>query len=218
MKKCNSCNIKFNIAEDKCPLCQNKLTGKNSQLFYPKNIRFNTNILILKIVLFSSFVIGIISGFIELNLTHSLFYTFYISLTLLTNLVFIYVILKNSSNILKMLEKYGVILIVLILIWYLVTKEKAIPNYIIPIIALLELIFNFVCAIILKSKYLIRYSGLILINLFLLILPVFLVLFGLTTNNLMSYICLTLAIIIIVGLTIFFHDEIKEELIKLFNL
>lgn len=218
MKKCNSCNIEFNTSEKICPLCQNKLIGKEEYLVFPENIRFNTSNLIFKIVLFSSFVIAIISGFIELNIHPSLNYTFYISFSLFTNLCIVYFILKNASNILKMLEKYGVTLIVLTLIWYFVTREKVIPNYIIPTIALFELIFNFICGIILKRTYLTRYSGLILLNLFLLFLPIFLVLFGLTTNSLMSYICLVCGLITIVGLAIFYHDEIKEELTKLFNL
>ena len=32
MKKCLNCNIKFNIKNNYCPLCQNKLIGNNGMI------------------------------------------------------------------------------------------------------------------------------------------------------------------------------------------
>lgn len=218
MKKCNSCNIEFNTIEKLCPLCQNKLSGESKNIVFPKNIRLNTNTLILKILLFSSVVICILSSFLELYVMGVLKYNIYVYLGFITNYCVIYFILKNSKNILGMIERYGIVLITFTLIWYFVTKSHIITNYIIPSIALFELVFNLIIGIILRKNYLIKYSGLILVNIILLILPVLLVLFGLTTNNLMSYICLTFALITISGLLIFFLDDIKEELSKIFNI
>lgn len=218
MKKCKSCNINFNTKENLCPLCQNKLSGYCDDLIYTKNIKISTNILIMRIILFISISISIITSFIELYFSGTVNYNIYVYLGFLTNYCVINFILKNTRNILKMFIMYGLILIILTLIWYYVTKLSIITNYIIPVIAIFELIFNLVIGIILKKKYFVRYSNLIVMNVFLLLLPIILVCFGLTTNNLMSYICLALALITISGLLIFFFDDIKEELSKIFNI
>lgn len=218
MKKCNSCNVNFTTSEVLCPLCQNNLYGVSEESMFPKNIRYNTHSLILKILLFSSIVITIVSSFIELYIFNRIKYNIYVYLGLITNYYIIYFILKNSKNILKMFFKYGIVLIFLTLLWYYFTKGKFIVNYVIPSIALGELLFNILISIIIRKNYFIKYSNLILTNLFLLILPVLLVLFNITTNDLMSYICLVVALITIFGLIIFCLDDIKEELSKIFNI
>ena len=87
MKKCNSCNIEFSTSSNLCPLCQNILTGECNNLMFPSNIRYKTNSLILKIVLFSSICIFLISAFIEILLTNNLIYSSYVGLGLITNYV-----------------------------------------------------------------------------------------------------------------------------------
>ena len=217
MKKCNSCNINFNTNTKLCPLCQNKLYGSNSSI-YPKNIRKKTYSLILKFVIFISLVAAIISSFIELYIYNKITYNIYVYLGLITNYMIIYFILRNSKNIFKMFFKYGMLLIFLTFLWYYFTKVKFIVNYIVPSIGLVELIFSLIVSIIIKKNYFIKYSNLILTNLFILFIPIFLVLFNITTNNLMSYICFISALITILGLFIFCFDDIKEEILKIFNL
>lgn len=217
MKKCNSCKIEFNTSEKLCPLCQNELVGECENEVFPKNIRFTASSLILKIVLFCSVVTALIVGFIEVYNTHSLKYTCYTSLGLITNFCVIYFILKNYQNVLKMFGKYGFILIVLILIWYFVTKNTIIMDYIVTSICLLELLFNFITGLVLKRSYLVKYSNIIVMNIFLLILPSIFVALGFITNPIMAYICLVFALITIAGLFIFCFDDIKEELSKIFN-
>ena len=217
MKKCNSCNINFNTTKKFCPLCQNKLYGKDSISIYPENIRRNTYSLILKIVIFISLIASIISSFIELYIFKKINYNIYVYLGLITNYMIIYFILKNSKNIFKMFFKYGVLLIFLTILWYYFTKVKFIVNYIIPSIGLIELIFSLIVSLIIRKNYFIKYSNLIFINICILLIPIILVLFKITTNNLMSYICFISALITIIGLIIFCYDDIKEEILKIFN-
>ena len=218
MKKCDSCNIEFNTNENLCPLCQNILVGNSDEINFPSNIRYKTNSLILKILLFSSLTILLIFSFLEYILFKNLHISLYISLGLLTNYVIVYFILKNCNNIFKIFNKHGIIVICLLIIWYMVTKSKIITNYIIPSVCLFELLFNFVVSIILRKNYLVKYSTQILMNIILLFLPIILVLLKLTTNNILSYICSLSSIITILGLLIFFYDDIKDELRKIFNI
>ena len=218
MKKCNNCNINFNTDESLCPLCQNILVGNNYEKIFPANIRLKTNSIILKILLFISLVVSIIVGFIELCISKQLHYTWFVLGGLLTNYILIYFILKNKQNILSLFGKYGLTLIILSLIWYIATKNTIITNYIIPSICIFELLFNVITFIVLKTNYLVNYLDIILLNLLLLILPMILILLKCTTFNILSYICFVFALIVLLGLIIFYFNEIKNELKKLFNI
>lgn len=214
MKKCNSCNIEFNIESNICPLCQNELIGNNSEVTFPKNVWLKTNSLILKIILFITLVTIILIGFITKNIKITLI----VSLGLFSNYVIVYFILKNYKNIYRMLGKYGLLIIVLLILWYILTKSKIITNYIIPSVCLLELLINLIIGIILRKNYLVKYSEQILLNIMLLFVPTLLVKLNLTTNNILAHICTICSIITILYFLIFFFEDIKYELKKIFNL
>lgn len=218
MKYCPSCNIEFNTSEKMCPLCQNILEGDTKDLAFASNTRYKTNSLILKILLFISIVVFLICAFIELNVSGNINWSMYVALGLLTNFVVIYFILKNYQNTFKMFAKYGLIIVLLLIMWYLYTKTSIITNYIIPIVCLLELLFNLFVGIILRKNYILKYTSQLLLNTFLCLVPLILVTLNLTTNNILSYICSLCSIITIVGMLIFFYDDIKDEITKFFNI
>ncbi len=217
MKKCTSCNINYNTSENFCPLCQNKLIGENSEEVFPSKIRLKAHLL-FKILLFITLAVSIICGFIELCISNHLKYSLFIIGGLFTNLVIVYHIIKNRHNVLRFIGKTGVIFIIIALIWYFITKSMIITNYIIPSICIFELLYNLITFIVLRNNYIINYLSLILINMFILIIPILLILFKCTSFNLISYISLVFALILLIGLFIFYFDEIIEELKKLFNL
>ncbi|MGN1336971.1 MAG: DUF6320 domain-containing protein [Candidatus Coprovivens sp.] len=218
MKKCHSCKIEFNTSSKYCPLCQNVLVGEAKEIIFPKNIKLQTNSLIMRILLFCSLVMFTISCFIELMIIKHVHISLYVGLGLITNYIIIYYILRNSNNTYRMFARYGLLIIILLLIWYYVTGFKIFTNYIIPIVSISELIFNFIVVIIVRRNYLVKYTSTILMNLFLLIIPMIFVELKMTTNNVLSYVCCLFAIISIIGLLVFFFDDIKEELSKLFNI
>ena len=215
MKKCNKCNIKFNTTETICPLCQNKLEKESIDKVFPTNVRLKTNAIILKCLLFISLAISIIAGAIELYISNNLYYCLFIIGGLFTNYVFLYFILKNKENVLNFFGKCGVVLILLSLIWYIATKNTIITNFIIPSICIFELLFNLITFIVLKRNYVVNYFNLIVLNVLLLIVPLILILLNCTTFNLLSFI---LDIIVLIGLIIFYFDDIKTELNKIFNI
>lgn len=217
MKKCNSCNISFNIGEKLCPLCQNILSGECNDLSFPSNVRFKSSSLILKILLFVSITLFLIFSFGEVVFFENFDISLYVGLGLISNYVIIYFILKNYKNIYKMFFKYGLIVVILLLMWYFVIKSPIITNYIIPSVCMFELLLNLIVGIVFRKNYLVKYSGHMLVNLILLFVPILLVGLGLTTNNIMAYLCFLFAVISIVGLVIFFYDDIKDELCKIFN-
>lgn len=217
MKKCTSCKINYNTNEDFCPLCQNKLIGKNSEEVFPTKIRLKAHLL-FKILLFITLTLSIISAFIELCISSHLKYSIFVIGGLFTNLVVIYHIIKNHHNVLKFIGKTGIFSIIVALIWYFVTKSMIITNFIIPSICICELLFNLITFIVLRNNYIINYLSLILLNLFVLIIPILLIILKCTSFNLISYISFAFALILLIGLIIFYFNEIIEELKKIFNL
>ena len=55
-------------------------------------------------------------------------------------------------------------------------------------------------------------------NIFLCLVPFLLVKLNFTTNALLSYICSLCSVITCLGLLIFYYEDIKEELLKIFNI
>ncbi len=218
MKKCNCCNIEFNTNSKYCPLCQNILVGESNESMFPKDVRHKTNSLILKLALFGSLLISIVYGFVELLVLKKLVVTIYVAMGLITNYIVMTLIIRHYQNIYKVFGKYGVFIVCLLLIWYLVTKLKIITNFIIPLVCLFEFIFNIIIELILRRHKIIKNSKQLIVNIFLLLLPIVLVLLKQTTYNILAYICLLFAIIGLLGALIFSFNDVKEEFSKIFNI
>ena len=218
MKKCNSCNIEFNTSSKYCPLCQNVLVGEAKDIQFPKNVRYQSNSLIQKLLLFGSIIIALIFGFVELLVTKKLTISTYVGLGLLTNYLVILLIIKHYQNIYKVFTNYGIFIVSLLLIWYFVTKIAIITNYIIPSVCLFELLSNLTIEVVLRKHKIFKTTKKFVVNILLLLLPIVLVLLNQTTNDIMAYICLLISIIALVGALIFSFNEIKEEFSKIFNI
>jgi hypothetical protein len=116
-----------------------------------------------------------------------------------------------------MLGKYGMVLMTIFFIWYFYTKEPIITNYLIPVLCLIEQGLTIVIAAIMRNTYIFRYLKIILINTLLSLVPILLVMFDLVTYNLLAYISGIISIITLIGLIIFYFEDLKDELSRIFN-
>ena len=218
MKECKRCHISFATSESVCPLCQNALVGTCDDLVFPTNIRFRTNRFLVQLFLFISLVVLFITGFIELMLSARLYYSLFILAGLATNFILVTYVLLNKQDILDLFGKYGLILVLLSLLWYVITKNTIITNYIIPSFCIFELLFNLISFIVLKNHYIVGYLKILLLNLFLLIIPGILILLNCITVPILTWIAFVLGLIILLGLLMFYFDEIQLECKKIFNI
>ena len=216
MKKCSKCMIEFNDNLKICPLCQSELYGNNTNCVFPK-LNYKKNKLLYKILLFVSFCIGILFAFIEYNMHSSLYITKYVIFGLITNYVLIKFIHNNYKNVLKMMNGYFFVLIILFLLWFWITKSLIITTYLVPVLCIIIFIFNSITLLVLKDSYLIKFVKTILLDCLVGLIPLLLVYFKLTTFDLLSYICVLLDIIVFIGLLIFCKDNVIEEIKKIFN-
>ena len=163
MKKCSKCMIEFNGNLKICPLCQSELYGNNTNSVFPK-LNYKKNKLLYKILLFVSFCIGILFAFIEYNMHSSLYITKYVIFGLITNYVLIKFIHNNYKNVLKMMNGYFFVLIILFLLWFWITKSLIITTYLVPVLCIIIFIFNSITLLVLKDSYLIKFVKTILLD------------------------------------------------------
>ncbi len=216
MKKCNKCLIKFTGDLERCPLCKEELTGEATPSIFPK-LHNKKSRLLYKVLFFVSFSVGVLFTFLEYTITKSFTISKYVILGLINNYILIRFILNNYKNVLKMINRYFKLILILIFLWYIMTKSLIITTYIIPIMCIIILVFNCISMIILKDKYIIKYAKTITLDCIISLLPLLLVMFKLSIFALLSYICTIIDLLVFVGLIVFCKDHIIEEIKKIFN-
>ena len=116
------------------------------------------------------------------------------------------------------MNKYFIIILILKILWFFITKSLIITTYIIPILCIIILIYNSITMLVLKDSYTIKFLKIILIDCIIGLIPWILTLLKLTTHNILSNICLILDFLIVIGLLIFCKENVIEECKKLFNI
>ena len=116
-----------------------------------------------------------------------------------------------------MMNKYFWIILILFFIWFLTTKSLIITTYLIPILCIIIFVFNSITMLVLKNSYIIKFAKTILFDCLIGLIPLILVVFKLTTFEMLSYICAILGLLVFVGLLIFCKEDIIEEFKKVFN-
>ena len=122
MRKCNKCNIEFNGNFEMCPLCNSRMTGKKTDNVFPK-IKTSNPTLLYKVLSFVSFSIGVLFAFTEYVISKSFYINKFVVLGLVTNYILVKFILKNYKDVLKMMNKYFLIILILFFTWFLATKS-----------------------------------------------------------------------------------------------
>lgn len=217
MRKCNKCKISYTGNINRCPLCQGKLIGEKEESPFPKIHEHKTTVL-HKILLFTTISIGVIFAFLEYLIHKDFIITKYAVFGLLTIYILVIAVIKKYKNILKMMNRYFIIILILVFLWFLITKSLIITTYIIPILCIVILIFNNITMLVLKDSYIDKFLNVILLDCLIGFIPALLMFLNLVTSVILTYTCLLLDILIFIGLIIFCYDKIIEELTKKANI
>lgn len=217
MRKCNKCQISYTGNIKKCPLCQGELIGKKTPSPFPKIIAKKENIL-YKILLFVSISLSLIFAFVEYIIHNQFTVTKYVVLGIVTSDILVLYVIKKYKDVLKKMNKYFIIILLLTFIWFFLTRSLIITTYIIPIVCIIIFVFNSITMLVLKDSYINRFLGLLLLDCLIGLIPGVLLMLNLTTTNILSYMCLLLDGLVLLGLIIFCHDRVIEELTKRFNI
>lgn len=217
MKKCGKCKLSYTGNMKRCPLCQGLLTGKMEASPFP-NISNKKNTLLYKILLFTTISIGIIFTFIEYLMHKQLVISKYAILGLFTIYILVIYIIKKYRKVLKMMNKYFIIVLLLTFLWFLITKSLIITTYVIPILCIIILVFNSITMVVLKNSYINKFLGIILLDCLIGFIPGILKILKLTTVTILSDVCLLVDVLILIGLIIFCYDKVLDEITKKLNI
>ncbi len=215
MKTCNNCNINIDTPSIKCPICGSILVGNDKDTTYPKIKKKYTTF--NKVLLFILAVTMIINVYLDLQIYGHITWSRYVIFGCVAFYFMVMTILKSKRNPMGLLTGYAFFFVLLLLVFFFLTKFYVITNFVIPILCLTELIISIFYALINKNKYVKKYLNVIVTNMLVSFIPFGLMVFKLTTFNVLVNISYVLSIISFVGLIIFDYDDLKDELSKIFN-
>ncbi|MBQ7241107.1 MAG: hypothetical protein IJS56_06695 [Bacilli bacterium] len=213
--KCNNCGVTVNSPSKYCPICSNKLKHKGTNTIYPK-IKRKSN-MYLKVLLFISLLITLVVGYIDYEINKKITFSAYVGLALLSNYITIVYIFRSYKDIFKLFGRYGLILNIILFIWYMYTKQIFITNYIIPGLCIIELLFIDIFLFIFKRKHIRKYLGVLISNVVVAFVPLILIALKMIDFNYVAHVAMILSIINILILVIFDFSDLKEEVIMFFN-
>lgn len=123
MNKCNKCNVYINTKTNKCPLCGCNIKIKNGENVFPHvNYLDKKYHLMKKILLFLSLCGIFISLYINYSIVHTLSWSYFVVLGIITFWVTLLISLNSRKNLIKMLFLEMVILIALSLIFGIIQQ------------------------------------------------------------------------------------------------
>ena len=213
--KCSNCGVTVNSPSKYCPICSNKLKHKGTNTIYPK-IKRKSN-MYLKVLLFISLLITLVVGYIDYEINKKITFSAYVGLALLSNYITIVYIFRSYKDIFKLFGRYGLILNIILFIWYMYTKQIFITNFIIPSLCIIELLFNDIFLFIFKRKHIRKYLGVLISNVVVAFVPLILIALKMIDFNYVAHVAMILSIINILILVIFDFSDLKEEVIMFFN-
>ncbi len=214
MKECKKCHIKVQTDENICPLCQNKLIGKQNFSAFPYiptlKKRFS---LFFKILLLISITICLICAIIDYFLNK-----YHFSILVIYGFICLFVILKtnlnNKDSIYKTILKQLIMFTILAILWdYLTGWHNWSLTYVVPILCIAGSFGIAILAIILHNyldEELFYFICIAIIG----IIPLLFVFTDIVSNKLPSIICSFLNILCFLGLLIFKFKDVKEELVR----
>ena len=170
-----------------------------------------------RILMFILAVTMIINVYLDLQLMGHITWSKYVIFGCIVFYLVVRSIIRSHRNPMSLLTGYAFLLVVLLLVFFWLTKFYVITDFIIPILCLTELIISIFYALVIKNKYVKKYLSVIVTNMLVSFIPFGLMIFHLTTFNILVNISYVLSIISFVGLIIFDYDDLKDELSKIFN-
>lgn len=216
MRTCSKCNLKISGSFKKCPICDYELKGESSSFIFP--FVKEPKKLIIKTVVFLSFVISLLSLFIEYYTSGKFDVSYYIILGLVTNFLVLKALIKKYSNLIKRLNSYFILILLIFLIWHFFTNSYIITTYLIPILIMFMGLVNSVMMIIYRKNFMKRFGGVVLFNIFIGFIPLVIVLLKKSNFPIIAYVSFLLYIIFFIGVFIFYRKNLFDEFKKTFNI
>lgn len=217
MLHCDKCGIGLTGDLEKCPLCQNELTGEAELSVFPYNEIKKSGSMALKVLAFVTGASLLIMLFLWqlFSLPGDIVLTVCVGLVL--NYLFIRSILTHNPDFLRVVVRYFLILLAIAALWFIFTGNLIVTTFVIPGICLVAIVFDAVILAIFRDTFMAGYAKYLLFDVVLGLTPLALVALGLTTWNIPAYISAFTASVFFLWLLVFMRKQLLAEIHKLFS-
>lgn len=215
MKLCKKCNVSIKTTEEICPLCQNKITGKDEADTYPYiPTIYKKYFTFFRVLLLISVVVSLITIAFDILIKTKYHFSLFVIAFFACLLVILKIALKKRNNVYKFTLWQIINLSILAILWdYFTGWHVWSITYLIPILCIMGSINISILSIVMHDYFdeeLFYFICIALIGL----VPFIFVITNIVTNTIPSIICIFLNLICFFGLLIFKWKDVKEELIK----
>lgn len=217
MKRCDKCAVDFSGDLDVCPLCQTELTGKAEPSVYPRNEIKQSGVIALKVLAFATGACLLLMVFFGNLFSLPGDIVLSVCIALLANYLFVRNILMHTTDFLRMVVRYFLVLLAIAAVWFLVTRNLAVTTFVIPGICLVALVFDTILLAVFRGTFVSGYAKYLLFDVLLGLAPLALVALGLTTWNVLANISALTASVFLLGLLVFTRKQLVDEIRKLFS-
>lgn len=217
MRHCSRCDIDYTGDLDRCPLCASELTGEVVPSPFPcipmqrVSRRARYTLLAITAILMAVFAaIWFAFGLSwEIGVTGEG--------VLVLNCVFLWNLLVQSPNGLRVVKRYFLVLMAMALLAYIGTQSPIISTYVIPFISLGAIAFDAVLLFVMHSRLMTEYAKYVLYDIVFGVVPFVLVLMGAVTWAPLSILCMVAAVLLLAALMIGIRGTVTDETKKLFT-
>lgn len=213
--KCEKCNVELDIISNKCPLCKSVVCeDKNPEGSYPILKPVVTNKSYKKLLLFMVCIVSIIIYILNIALTPSIKWSYFVILQLMISYYILSKILNGRIKVLKILLMLNIFVCALSVFWdgYAGFHGWS-TNYVIPSLCISYGLFMIILRFV--SYYAFREnSTYIYLNICLEFLPLLLVYFDYAKLNIFVYCSGLFGIINLLLLLVFDGSTLKDDIVK----
>lgn len=217
MKRCDHCGVSFTGDLTLCPLCQTRLHGDETPSAFPVNKVRRSGIMALKVLAFATGASLLAMLFLGHIIPLPSDIVIAVCLALILNYLFVRNILIHRPDFLRLIARYFLILLAIAAVWFLVTGNKTVTTFVIPGICLTALVYDTVLVAVFRDTFVEQYAKYLLFDVILGLTPLALVALGLVTWEPLALSSALAASIFLLGLFVFMHKQLIDEVRKLFS-
>lgn len=217
MRRCDKCGVDFSGDLDQCPLCQAELKGQAEPSAFPRNEVKKSGTVALKVLAFASGACLLVMVFLGYLFSLPGDIVFTVCLALVVNYLFVRNILTHSTDFLRVVVRYFLVLLAIAAVWFIVSHNLVITTFVIPGICLVALVFDAVLFAVFRGTFVTGYAKYLLFDVVLGLIPIILVAFDLTTWDVLAYTSALTSSVFLLGLVVFARKQLLAEVRKLFS-
>lgn len=217
MMRCNACRADFRGDLDRCPLCGDALEGKPVSSAFPKiglerkSRRVRT---VLGIV-----TLGLLVAIVALCIAAQLsaWRCAMAAAALAVNYVFVRNMLVHAPDVLRLLQRYYLVLVAMAFIWFLATGDPSISTFVIPCLCITGTLFEGVLLVAFRSRFLADYAKYLVFVIALGMMPLALFPTGTVQWAALPVASAAFAALLAAALGLFARKQVAREARKLFD-